>query len=229
VNRAVNERNKDLPGDTRRYFERAAGSFDRLYSESEQGLVSRWINRRFRSDIIGRYLSACDHVRQAKPVSVLDVGCGSGRYLAACAGLGVRRMVGVDLSQPMLDLAEAQVREAGHHNTSLLRGDFDEMAINESFDIVIAMGFFDYQSDASAVLRRMRSVTRHSVIASFPSRHWFRTPLRRVRYWLKRCPVFFYDAAAISTLAREAGFDAVETKKLPGAGMDYVAIFRISA
>lgn len=214
--------------DTRRYFERAAGSFDRLYSEEDQSPFWRWINRRFRSDIVGRFLSTCDHVRKSRAESVLDVGCGSGRYLAAFANLGVTRMVGIDLSQPMLDLAAEQIREAGHKNTKLICANFDDLTTEESFDVVVAMGFFDYQADPVVVLEKMRVLARHSVIASFPSRHWFRTPFRRVRYWLKRCPVFFYDSESLSACARQAGFASVETTRLPGAGMDYVSIFRVS-
>ena len=60
-------------------------------------------------------------------------------------------------------------------------------------------------------------------VISFPSKHWFRTPLRRVRYWVKRCPVYFYEAGQAEELMGRAGFEGVSVAKIRGAGMDYVA------
>jgi len=223
------EKGQTRAADVQTYFERAADSFDRLYHEEGQTPLWRWINRRFRSDIVTRYLHTCDHVRQSKAQSVLDVGCGSGRYLSAFANLGVGRMVGIDLSQTMLDLALEQVRAAGHGNTDLVCANFDDFATDECFDVVVAMGFFDYQSNPVHALGKMRTLARHSIIASFPSRHWFRTPLRQVRYRMKKCPVYFYDRASIAAMAEKAGYASTESTKLPGAGMDYVSILRIAS
>lgn len=213
--------------DVRAYFERAADSFDRLYSEDGQGPFWRWVNSRFRSDIIARFLRTCEHVKQARARSVLDVGCGSGRYLAAFAQLGVERLAGIDISAPMLDLARRHLATAGRVDVELICGNFDEYATNQRFDVVVAMGFFDYQADPVAVLARMRALARHSVIASFPSRHWFRTPLRQARYRIKKCPVYFYDPRRIMDIAEQAGYAYAETVKLPGAGMDYVTTLRV--
>ena len=221
------KREEESIDDVRSYFERAAGSFDRLYSEDKQSPFWRWLNRRFRSDIVGRYLRTCRHITETQAQSVLDVGCGSGRYLAAFAELGVKRMVGIDLSQPMLDLAGEQLRAAGHPNTDLIRVNFDDFKTDERFDVVLAMGFFDYQADPVRVLKKMRTLAGHSVIASFPRRHWFRTPLRRFRYWLKRCPVYFYDRETVLRFSEEAGFATVEATRLSGAGMDIVAVMRV--
>jgi hypothetical protein len=53
---------------------------------------------------------------------------------------------------------------------------------------------------------------------SFPSRSFFRTPLRRARYWVKGCPVYFYDLPAIRDIT--AGLGRGEVIKIPGQGMD---------
>ena len=222
-------RDNERVGDVRAYFERTAGAFDQLYGEEGQSSFSRWMNRRFRSDIVGRFVFTCEHVRKLQARGVLDVGCGSGRYLAAFAKLGVERMVGLDLSQPMLDLAARYVSEAGHANTQLVKADFDTFSSEERFDVVVAMGFLDYQPDPVSVLRKMRGFARHSVVASFPSRHWLRTPLRQMRYRLKNCPVYFYEPAMIDRIANEAGFHSTETTKLPGAGMDFVSVMNVGS
>jgi len=227
MNQMTTPHESERVGDVRAYFERAAGSFDQLYGEEAQSPFSRWMNRQFRSDIVGRFVFTCEHIKKSGARSVLDVGCGSGRYLAAFAKLGVERMVGIDLSQPMLDLSAKYIAAVGHTGTQLVRADFDTFLSEERFDVVVAMGYFDYQPDPVSVLRRMRGFGKNSVIASFPSRHWFRTPLRQIRYRLKNCPVYFYDSSFIDSIAAQAGFQSVATTKLPGAGMDYVSVFRV--
>jgi predicted TPR repeat methyltransferase len=142
---------------------------------------------------------------------------------------GVKRLVGIDLSQPMLDLAAGQLEGAAHANVDLICADFGEFQTQERFDLVVAMGFFDYQEEPIRQLTKMRSLSKGSVVVSFPSRHLFRTPVRKFRYHFKRCPVYFYDPHEIAGLASEAGFDMVRTIKLPGAGMDYVTILSQTA
>ena len=62
-------------------------------------------------------------------------------------------------------------------------------------------------------------------MASFP-RYRVRTPIREVRYRLKRCPVYFYDDRHVHALGAAAGFASTEVDKIPGAGMDYFVTFR---
>ena len=90
--------------------------------------------------------------------------------------------------------------------------------VSESFDVVIAMGFFDYVQSPVPVLQRMAGFARHSVIASFPSISWYRTPIRKVRYFFKRCPVYFYRSSEIDFLGKAAGFARTEIVKIEGAG-----------
>lgn len=210
----------------REYFTRAAVSFDALYLE-EVNPLTRFVNHRFRRDIYERFVSSLDHVRKFSLNSVLDVGCGSGRYAMALAQMGVKRILGLDVSEGMIALA---LRQAGAEleNRSALefeRGDFMQFESAETFDLVLAMGFFDYVKDAAPVLSRMRSLATHSVVASFPSLSWYRTPIRRVRYFVKRCPVYFYRREQIEQLGKAAGFAQTDVKKIEGAGQDYFVTF----
>jgi 2-polyprenyl-3-methyl-5-hydroxy-6-metoxy-1,4-benzoquinol methylase len=216
----------NMPGDAvQAYFERAAGDFDRLYAQQRQTALMRWINRRFRRDIAERFLMTCDLAEQLRPESVLDVGCGSGRYLSALASMGVKRLVGVDVSTAMIELAQQEMEGRPGAQVDLVQTEFLDWETDEQFDLVVAMGLYDYIANPAVMLARMRSLARQAVIVSFPSRHWFRTPVRRFRYFLKRCPVRFFDEDEIQPLGREAGFARTDVTKIRGAGMDYVAIF----
>jgi SAM-dependent methyltransferase len=212
---------------TRDYFTRSAVPFDALYSEDQMSPAARWINRTFRRDIYERFVRTMDHVARNSLVSALDVGCGSGRYAQGLAERGVRRYVGIDFSPTMIELAGRNapaLAETGV-DAEFICGDFTEFQTDERFDVVIGMGLFDYVSDPIAMLASMRAVSIHSVVASFPSISVYRTPVRKARYMVKRCPVYFYRRSAFPRLAAGAGFRSFDVMKIKGSGMDYFVTF----
>ncbi len=208
------------------YFTRAATSFDSLYAD-ESSDFDKFINRRFRRDIYERFASSLSHALKSKSASVLDVGCGPGRYAIALAELGVQRIVGLDISEGMIALAKQRTATERPDDKAIefICQSFMDLGDSERFDLVIAMGFFDYIADPLPVLARMKSLATHSVIASFPSISWYRTPIRKVRYFFKRCPVYFYRRDQIEQLGKAAGFTKTEVSKIDGAGQDYFVTF----
>jgi len=209
------------------YFTRAAQSFDSLYSDKKTGPLMRFINSRFRRDIYERYMLSLDHARDRKVTSVLDVGCGSGRYAVGLAGIGVKRIVGIDFSPTMIELAREYTGriERDDVSFSFVQTDFAAFSTEETFDLVLSMGFFDYIKDPVPILSKMNQLSKNSVIASFPSVSFYRTPLRRVRYMLKQCPVYFFTPKQIESYAHAANFKGCSIKKIKGAGMDYFVTF----
>jgi SAM-dependent methyltransferase len=209
------------------YFTRTAAVFDSLYDAEKASRSTKWLNRTFRRDIYERFRLSLDHMRKYRLEAVLDVGCGSGRYEIGLAETGVRRIVGIDVSPGMIQLARDLAGNRKRTLTSLefVQHDFATFQTSEIFDAVLAMGFFDYVQDPAPLLQRMRHFARHSVIASFPSISWYRTPIRKVRYFAKRCPVYFYKRLDIDLLAKSAGFARHETTKIEGAGQDYFVAF----
>jgi hypothetical protein len=89
------------------------------------------------------------------------------------------------------------------------------------FDFAIIMGVLDYVADPVAFFKGLRGILTGRAAVSFPSNHWFRTPLRKIRYRLRNCPVYFYDEQRIREIGRAAGFGTVDIVKIAGAGMDY--------
>ena len=211
----------------RDYFSRSAVSFDSLYAETDMGSFRRWVNRSFRRDIYQRFLLTMEHIERNHSKSVLDVGCGSGRYAVAFGENGVQRIAGVDIAPKMIELFKDQTAALASQGIAVETycGDFMDYQPSGEFDLVVAMGFFDYIRAPGPVLAKMRSSATHSVIASFPSKSIIRTPIRKVRYMVKRCPVYFYDREQIAELGRSAGFASQTIEKINGAGMDYVATF----
>jgi len=76
-----------------------------------------------------------------RDISVLDLGCGTGRYFWALRN--VRELVGVDVSAPMLERARTPVNEAevtAAHIT-LVQGDFLTQVFDAGrFDLVYSIG-----------------------------------------------------------------------------------------
>lgn len=209
------------------YFSKAALSFDSLYSENDMNPVMRFVNKQFRSDIYERYLRTIEHVRVNKYKSVLDVGCGSGRYELGLAELNLDKITGVDFSQDMINLANSyissQVPDA--KNIDFVCADFLTYEPKQKYDVVFAMGVFDYITDPVAALKRMKNWANHSVVASFPSTSFYRTPIRKIRYKIKECPVFFYKKDMLTGYTKSAGFSKHDIQKIKGAGMDYFAVY----
>src|SRR2546430_8894188 len=215
-------------GGVQEYFTRAAVTFVSLYPREKTSRFKRFLNQTFRPDIYERFLLPVRHVKRYQPNSVLDVGCGSGRYAIALTQAGVTRYQGIDLSPAMIQLAkDAAATLTVEGKPEFIRGDFMDLHTDEKFDIILAMGLFDYIKEPAVVLSKMKALANHSVVASFSSRSWYRTPIRKARYVVKRCPVYFYDRKTIERLSMQAGFARTAIHKIEGAGQDYfVQLFR---
>jgi hypothetical protein len=98
---------------------------------------------------------------------------------------GTRRDVGVYFSENILVLAR---REAEQHwvadRCTFVQTDFPELDLEETFDISIAMGAFDYVPDQVPFLRKMADLTTGKALVAFPSHSLIREPARRLRYKL---------------------------------------------
>ncbi|MFF6883737.1 class I SAM-dependent methyltransferase [Streptomyces sp. NPDC012421] len=88
--------------------------------------------------------------------SVLDVGCGPGRLVAALAADG-RRTLGVDVS------SEAVTRATGLGATALCRSVFDPLPAEGRWDTALLIdGNIGIGGDPAALLRRLRHVVSRS-------------------------------------------------------------------
>ena len=185
----------------------------------------QWVDKEFRSDVFNRYYRTFETLEPLADKTVLDIGCGSGPYVVEAARLGSKKVVGLDMAQNMLDLAGKRAEAANvADRCEFVLGTFPQDAPEEKFDYSITMGVMDYVADPLAFLTALAGQVQICSVLSFPSRHWFRTPFRQIRYWLKKCPVYFYESEQLEKLSKQAGFSDVKIEKLPGAGMDYFVI-----
>jgi 2-polyprenyl-3-methyl-5-hydroxy-6-metoxy-1,4-benzoquinol methylase len=209
------------------YFDKSACTFDTFYDHKRNWFM-QWVDRKFRSDVFERYRLTFQTIEPLKDKTVLDIGCGSGPYAVEAARRGSKRVTGLDMAQGMIDLSRQRAAAAGvADKCDFILGTFPENSLQETFDYAIVMGVMDYIAEPSVFLSALARRVRLLAVLSFPSRHWLRTPLRKLRYWLKRCPVYFYEPLQIEKLSKAAGFSNTKIEKIPGAGMDYfVTLFK---
>lgn len=134
---------------------------------------------------------------------MLDVGGGSARIGELALDHGASRYVDVDLSDSMLELARQRLDRFEDEKVTLIQGDFLRAAIPGSYEVILALGFFDYIEDAPAHARRMRELVAPggSVVASFPRWTWTKGPIRKLRYEvINNCPIFDYTREGLMQL-----------------------------
>jgi SAM-dependent methyltransferase len=197
----------DATGRVREHFRRKAFSFDHLYDEEHA------LQRLLRPGLFNRRELAVDVVRDYDAPSVLDVGGGSGRIGELALDAGAARYVDVDLSDTMLELARNRLERFGD-KVELVQGDFLTTSLEGPFDVVLALGYFDYIEDAGAHTHRIAELCSGSAVASFPRWTWTKGPVRKVRYELiNNCPIFDYDREGIRRLFDEAGFAKITIRQ----------------
>lgn len=186
------------------YFNRQARSFDRLY-KNRAGL-SWHFNQLVRRPLYRRFeltMEACGDVRGKR---ILDVGCGSGRYVIALAEQGAE-VTGIDFAPNMLTLARELAEERGAAaRCQFIQADFLEYDFGTTFDISLAIGVFDYVPHPLAFLKQLCVLTEEKVIFTFPQPGGLRSTQRRLRYWLKGCPLYFHSPESMSDYLAAAGY-----------------------
>ncbi len=190
----------------RNRFRSHAQQFDDLY-EDERPLV-----RLLRPGLFRRRQLAVDTVSALSQPHVLDVGCGSGRIGEFVLEAGAARYVGIDFAEPMIEMARARLARYDER-VELIADDFLETSIQESFDVILALGLFDYLPEPEIFVRRMAALSgpEGCVVASFPAWSLLKGPVRKVRYELiGDCRIFNYTGDGIERMFRDAGFGRVE-------------------
>src|SRR5204862_3728974 len=92
------------------YFNREAERFDAIY-ERDKPMHQRLGDTLFRRVILERYSLVVNAIG-GPGATVLDVGCGPGRYGVELARRGAARCVGIDVAANMIEIARTQAARA---------------------------------------------------------------------------------------------------------------------
>jgi SAM-dependent methyltransferase len=159
-----------------------------------------WVRLQTRLDRLFRPLTqeAFQHAAPQPGEHAIDIGCGCGATvleLAHRVGPG-GRVLGVDISEPMLDLARKRAAEAGYTHAALVRADMSTYAFApHDFDLAFSrfgVMFFDDPVAAFANLHGALKPTGRLVFACFRSmaeNPWVLEPLKAVQHLLPPSPL----------------------------------------
>ena len=201
------------PQRVRSRFREKAHEFDDLY-EDERPLV-----RLLRPGLFRRRQLAADTVRQYGEPRVLDVGCGSGRIGEFALEAGASQYLGIDFAEEMIELARARLARFGDRAEVRL-GDFLEAELTGPFEVILALGLFDYLPEPHRFSRLMFELCAPGgcMVGSFPTWSPVKGPVRKVRYeWIGDCPIFNYSRRELELMLGASGFERVEILS-PGRG-----------
>ena len=215
----MKERNPGAIG----YFDRKIDKFDNIYRQDGSRLGD-WLNRTLRASVVERFKLTFEELPKMENMSVLDVGCGTGRYMFEAANRGASRIVGLDAAAGAIDAARIMASELGvEERVQFHQADFIDFQLSRHFDVVFAMGYFDYILNPESHLKKMLEICDGTLIASFPKFWHPMTPIRKIRLALNRCPVRFYSMPRIRNLLRTVACDNYQIKSV---SRDFILIVR---
>ncbi|MCC6173731.1 MAG: methyltransferase domain-containing protein [Chloroflexi bacterium] len=115
-------------------------------------------------------------------LDVLDFGCGDGGLARWCVTEGARRIVGVDLSERMLQLAAERTSDP---RIAFVRAAFEQAAFApDSFDLVVSSFGLHYVDDYAEVVRRVHRWLRPGGTFVFSVEHPMVTAQKAKQGWV---------------------------------------------
>ena len=206
---------RDTMPQVAKYWNDIAKQFDSIYT-GEKSAVGRVLDRWLRQDIFGRFDWVMRKAGNVKDASVCDVGCGSGRFVTELAKRGAKRVMGVDVAPEMINLSKALVEKDGvADRCEFAVSDVENWTSKERFDLVIAIGFWDYIADPRSRLKKIHGMTKGTFLSAWPRAETWRAPVRKVRLSILGCPVYFFRHDEVHALLKEAGF-AIKSEEVIG-------------
>jgi len=173
------------------YWKQEGVEFNEFYGRvggfSPRKIISRFLEKRTKTlrEFIGEVVGK----------NILDLGCGSGVQMREFAP-SCQKIVGVDISEPMLEAARKLLKALPKRNWELFYADARHLPFaDQSFGIIFTLGLLDYVADSGAVLRECRRLLKPggSIIFTIPKKpspfSFFRTPSGiPLRRWLFHLP-----------------------------------------
>ena len=214
------------PTRVQRHFDEDSARFDAIYGDQKSGFET-FIDTRIRGVVVDRLRLTRVLAPLPGPWSVLDVGCGSGRYGLALVEDGATRAVGIDFAPKMIEIAQREAARSAHpERLEFHVADWMSFSTEERFDVVLAMGYFDYVKDPVPHVARMVETGRVRLLASFPKRWEWRVPVRKTRFALLRSYVRFFSRGEVERIASQAGLSP-ERRFILDFGRDYLLLARL--
>lgn len=189
------------------YFDRVPREWDTFYSHENKFMYL--LNRFLRKGLYMRHKLTFENCGDLNGATVLDIGCGTGRYSVECAKRGARKVIGIDFAPHMIEFSKKIAAQMKVDKTcEFICGDFMNQPFQESFDVVLALGLFDYIENPEPIFKKIAALHPKKFVASFPRF----TPIwglqRYIRYHLiRKCPIYNYSKPRLQALYQSASIN----------------------
>lgn len=185
-----------------RFFDSYARDFDAIYG-TQRSFTNSILNPILRRCMRERFRRTLRYARPITGKTVLDIGCGPGHYAIALAGDGAERVVGLDFSREMINLARDRASSSGVlDRCEFIVEDIFDYTPPGQFDFTVAMGVMDYIDTPEQMIETTLAMTKEKAFFSFPTSRGLLALQRRVRY-RSRCPLYLYSKRQLKSLLGE--------------------------
>jgi SAM-dependent methyltransferase len=182
-----------------------------------------WWQRWQKSRYLGRL---CRFVERAKTEGrILDVGCGTGEFLAHLRARGAWEVQGVDLNARAVEYVREKLR------LPVSCGRLEEMQLPESeFDVVTMWNVLEHLHDPAGALAEARRVIRNDGILALSLPDGDSLDRRLFgSHWVGFDPprhLYTFTRPTVGRLLAEAGFEILRTAHIAGSYHSFVASAR---
>ena len=196
------------------YWNNIANDFDAIYTGNKNP-IARGLDRWLRRDIYQRFEWVMSQAGDPRGMKICDIGCGSGRFVTSLAKKGAQ-VTGIDFAPEMLKLgAQLADKEGVADRCKFVLSDVLDWKTDEQFDLVIAIGFWDYVADPLPRLQVIRQFTKTTFLSAWPRAATLRAAVRKVRLKADGCPVYFWHLAQVEDYLQRSGF-RVDSREILG-------------
>lgn len=194
-------------------FDRIAHKYDFLNHFFSMGIDKGWRKKAIRS------------LASIQPKQILDIASGTGDFAIAAMKLNPTSVIGVDISEGMLEIGRKKMKEAGLDKTITLEyGDSEELkyATNQFDAITCGYGVRNFENLEQGLKEMNRVLRPNGKVAILEFSHPKAFPIKQLYY--------FYFRYIMPTLGKIVSKDATAYTYLPESvmafpeGKDFLAI-----
>ena len=195
---------------TKQYFDELSNDYILAFDGKGNRPTEKIANKLFRSDIfIKRTNCVVELIKKigVQDKTVLDIGCGPGHISVLIAQMGASQVVGIDISQKMIEHAIGLSDKYNSKEKCIFTvGDALDTNLPRS-DITLIIAVLEYHEKPELLLKKIADQTKEWIILATPKRIWWMIVLRKIYLqYLKGLPVFFHTNDKLSLPLEQLGF-----------------------
>lgn len=160
----------------------------------------------FRKGEKQRIASVRKWIAEADYQSVIDIGCGDGYFLSEVLDKKVKLLRMEDINANNILIAEERFAARAERVETVIADSF--LAFDDrEYDIVMAIGLFDYYRDWRLILDKLMERTHDTLIVDFPKSFTFHALIRKIWLFINKVSLFTITEKRLNDLVIETGLD----------------------